>query len=148
MRINSARSIILAALAGLLACAGGGAGPSGAGDSDNTNNMVDVVGTYELKTFTTTAGGVTTDQLEAGADLTLTLNPDNTMTGQLVVPKNAGGTVAVVAMTGTWTLTGSTLRFEQNADTFVRQMPFEVTPNRLDGHATLKGTTFNVSLTR
>jgi hypothetical protein len=84
----------------------------------------------------------------AGADLSLTLRPDGTMTGQLVVPENAGRTVAVVAMTGTWTLTGSTLRFEQNADTFVRRMPFEVTPNRLDGEATLDGTSFNVSLTR
>jgi hypothetical protein len=100
MRIYSARSIIFAALAGLLACAGGGVGPSDAGDNDNTNNMVDVVGTYGLKAFTTTTSGVTTDQLEAGADLSLTLN--RTTRFASLVPRMPGDRYWV-AMTCTWT---------------------------------------------
>jgi hypothetical protein len=144
MRLNQTRFFILAALAGLLACAGGGAGPS---DTD-VPDTPDVTGTYGLKSFMTTTKGVSTDQLEAGADLILTLRPDGTTTGQLVEPVKPGETVSVLAMTGTWTLTGTTVRFEQDVDSYVRRLPFLAGPNRLDGEGTIDGRTFRVSLTR
>ena len=45
-------------------------------------------------------------------------------------------------------LTGDIVRFDQPADTFLRQIPFLAGPNRLDGEVTLDGTTYNVILTR
>jgi hypothetical protein len=96
----------------------------------------------------TTTNGVTTDQLAAGADLILTLRPDGTTSGQLAEPENPGGTRTVLAMIGTWTLTGTTVRFEQNVDSYVRRLPFLAGPSRLDGEATIGDTTFRVSLTR
>ena len=144
MRLHRTRFIILAAVAGLLACAAAGAG-AGAATGPSAS---DVAGAYFVKTFSTTTDGVTTDQLAAGATLTLTLRPDGTTTGHLFIPVHDRLPDLEADMAGTWTLTGDTVRFEQNADTFVRQLPFQIGPDRLDGEATIGPTTLHVSLTR
>jgi hypothetical protein len=108
-----------------------------------------VAGTYTATTFTTTSGTVTTDQLAAGASFTITLAPDRTTTGRLFVPgADEGGGDLDADMAGTWTLSGSTVEFAQTADTFVRDMPFIATRDRLQGEATFSGTTVRVTLTK
>lgn len=144
MRFNQARFIILAALAGLQACTAEGAG-AGAVTGPSVS---DIAGAYGLKTFSTTTNGVTTDQVAAGVTLTLTLRRDGTTTGRLFVPIHDREPNLEVDMTGTWTVTGDTVRFDQAADTFVRQTPFLVTPGRLEGEATISDTAIRVSLTR
>lgn len=111
----------------------------------NTN----VAGAYTATAFTTTTGGVLTNQLAAGASLTLNLAAGGTVTGRLFVPGGAeGGGNLDADMAGTWTLSGNTVEFEQGADTFVRDMEFAATENRLTGDATFSGTSVHVVLTK
>jgi hypothetical protein len=51
-------------------------------------------------------------------------------------------------MAGTWSLSGSTVTFSQQADTFVRNMSFQVAGNTLVGDDTFNGTRIQVTLTR
>ena len=108
-----------------------------------------VTGSYTATTFTTTSGGVTTDHLADGASFTITLRADGTTTGRLFIPGgDEGGGDLDADMAGTWTLTGSTVEFTQTADTFVRDMPFTASRNRLGGIATFSGTTIRVTLVK
>ena len=139
-RSRSARAatITFAALAGLLtaACGDDPASPEAptmavvAGEYDATDS-------FGALTFTTTADGQTTDWLAAGASLTLTLNADGTMDGRLFIPgvEEDGGDLDE-SMAGTWTLSGTTIDFQQDADTFVRDMPFTYTDGALSGDRT------------
>jgi hypothetical protein len=107
-----------------------------------------VAGAYTATAFTTTSG-VTTNRLGAGASLTLTLAAGGAVTGQLFVPGGAeGGGNLNADMAGTWTLAGSTVEFTQAADTFVRDMSFVASENRLTGDATFSGTTIHVVLSK
>ncbi|HYC49535.1 MAG TPA: hypothetical protein VEB19_00375 [Gemmatimonadaceae bacterium] len=103
-----------------------------------------VVGSYAATSFTTTQGGTTTDQLALGASLDLTLNANGTVTGELVAPFGSPSQ----DMAGTWTHTGNTVTFAQQADTFVRDMPFTVIGNTLVGDETFSGSRIQVTLTR
>lgn len=118
-------------------------------DDGFTPSVMDVAGSYTAAAFMSTNAGTTTDHLAGGASFTITLAEDGTTTGRLFVPGGAeGGGDLDADMTGTWTLAGRTLRFVQTADTFVRDMPFTVEPNRLRGEATFSGTTVRVTLGR
>ena len=130
---------MLLVIAGILACGDDGFSPS----------IENVAGDYTATSFTTTSGGVTTDLLDDGASLTLTLASNGATTGHLFVPgAGEGGGDLDADLTGTWTLTGSTVAFAQIADTFVRDMPFTAAENRLQGEATFAGTLVRVTLTK
>lgn len=134
-----ARILLGSLVASTLACGGETFSPTTA----------NIAGAYAATAFTTTTAGVTTNQLAAGAALTLTLAASGGVTGQLFVPGGAeGGGNLSEDLVGTWTLTGSTVQFAQSADTFVRDMPFIATENRLTGDATFSGTTIHVELTK
>ena len=65
------------------------------------------------------------DWLARGAFLDLTINADGVVEGQLFIPDGqANGTPLNADMFGSWSLKGSTVRFSQAADTFVRDMGF------------------------
>lgn len=131
---------LVPALAGLaIACGGDIFSPTTA----------NVAGTYAATTFTTTTAGVTTNQLAAGASLTITLAVNGTVTGQLFIP-GAGedGGNFIADMAGTWTLSGSTVDFAQTADSFVRDVSFIASENQLTGDATFSGTAIHLELTK
>lgn len=89
--------------------------------------LEDVLGAYTAVTMTTTTGGSTTDQLARGTTLDLTLNADGTTTGRLFVPdgREEGGDLdADLAGTFSYDADTGELSFEQEADTFVRDMVF------------------------
>ncbi|HUF28464.1 MAG TPA: hypothetical protein VMM18_15915 [Gemmatimonadaceae bacterium] len=93
-----------------------------------------VAGFYEATSFTMTSGDVTIDLIAAGASLTLEMLPQGTVSGRLLIPSSAQHPDAVDAdMAGTWRLEGSIVRFDQAADTFVRDMAFQATRGRLAG---------------
>lgn len=101
-----------------------------------TPSVANVAGDYTATTFTTTTDGATTDQLARGASLVLQLAPDRTVAGRLFVPNGAeGGGDFDETMAGTWTVTGDVVTFDQEADTFVRDMSFTASPRRLRGEA-------------
>lgn len=110
----------------------------------STPTSSDIVGVYAATTLTTTTSGVATDQLAAGASLTITINSDGTTTGRLVAP-DAGFDES---MAGTWTLSGNTVEFTQSADSFVRNMAFTASRNRLEGQKDFGGTVVRVIMTK
>ena len=99
-----------------------------------------VAGIYEATTFTVTSRVGTTDLLLAGATVDATLAPDGTTSGRLFVPGGAeDGSDLDEDLTGTWTLTGETVTFDQTADTFIRDAEFIAGRNTLTGEGTFSG---------
>jgi hypothetical protein len=93
-----------------------------------------VAGTYHATTFTFDGGSGATDLLAAGASVTVTLAPDGTTSGRMFVPGvGAQGGDLDADLAGTWTLSGTTVAFDHEADTFMRDTPFTATQSRLRG---------------
>ncbi len=120
-----------AALVLLLACGG----------SDSfTPTEETVAGTYEASEFTATTSIGTIDLLLAGATVDATLAPDGTTSGRLFVPGGEeDGSDLDEDLTGTWTLAGETVTFDQTADTFIRDAEFIAGRNTLTGEGTFSG---------
>jgi hypothetical protein len=144
MRYSSAG--LLAAGLALLACGGEG--------TPFSPTVETVAGSYQATTLTATQGSTTVNLLQGGGSLTLNLLEDGTTTGRLFVPGagETGGDLDV-DLIGTWTLTGSTVTFDQpNSDTFVRDMSFTAERNRIRGEETFTSTggdfTISVVLTK
>jgi hypothetical protein len=108
-----------------------------------------VAGTYQASAFTLTSGAGTTDLLAIGATVDATLAPDGTASGRLFVP-GAGedGGDLDEDLTGTWTLTGETVTFDQPAGTFIRDAQFIAGRNTLTGEGTFDGTTIFLQLVK
>jgi len=51
-------------------------------------------------------------------------------------------------LAGTWTLSGTTVRLQHAADTFLRDMPLTVAGNQLTGDATFSGVRVRLVLQR
>jgi hypothetical protein len=137
----SSRQILAAAGLALLACGEG---------TPFSPTVETVAGEYHATTLTTTQGTTTVDVLQGGGSLTLTLHADGTTTGRLFAP-GAGetGEDLDVDLAGAWTLTDSTVTFDQpNSDTFIRDMPFTAQRNRLRGEADFGGVAVRVVLTK
>ncbi len=105
---------------------------------DGFNPTVDeVAGTYQATTFTFDGGSGATDLLAMGASVTITLAPDGTTSGRILVPGvGAGGENLDANLAGTWTLRSTTVTFDQAADTFMRDVPFTAEPSRLRAQGT------------
>jgi hypothetical protein len=89
---------------------------------------------YGATRFNTIIEGQTTNWLAKGAVLQINLSADGTTTGRLLVPgMDEGGGDFDKDLAGRWSLKGDTVHFEQSADTFVRDMPFLVRGNTLQG---------------
>jgi len=102
-----------------------------------------IAGSYNATILTSTTGGVTTNHLSAGGSFTITLAANGTTTGHLFIP---GASALDADMVGTWTLVGNTVQFTQTADTFVRDMIFTASADRLRGGQAFGGTTVRVTL--
>ncbi|HEU4641144.1 MAG TPA: hypothetical protein VFS44_01730 [Gemmatimonadaceae bacterium] len=134
---GAVRVAAILALAALVASAGA------CGGSDSTGpSMLVVAGSYDADTFTTTEGGITTDQLSEGASAHLVLAEDGTADGRLVVPLEGIDD----SLTGRWTLEGSTVQLETPADVLLRSIPLQVRTNALVGDATFAGTSVHLVL--
>ena len=102
------------------------------GDDDNgfSPSVATVSGTYNASQFTATNSSGTFNLLSLGATVHVVLNPDGTTTGHLFVPDIGQEDGELDAdLTGTWTLTGSTVTFSQTADTFIRDVEFTASQN-------------------
>lgn len=108
-----------------------------------------VAGSYSAASFTATTTVGTLDLLALGASVAVTLTPGGTTTGRLFVPGGAeGGGDLDEDLTGTWALSGSTVTFNQTADTFIRDVQFTASRNQLSAEGTFNGQTIQLVLTK
>lgn len=132
------RGLLLGSIVGLAAC-----------DGPTLPTVDSVAGAYRATTFTVEQGGVTEDILAKGGLINLTLNRDGTTAGRLFAPGGGeDGSDFDADLTGTWSLTGTLVTFQHEADTFVRDVPFTVSDDRLSAEATFSGVTLRVVLTK
>lgn len=106
-----------------------------------------VAGSYTASSFTLSSSVGTTDLLALGSTVDLTLAVDGTTSGRLFVPGGAeDGSDLDVDLVGTWTLSGSTVTFDQTGDTFIPDVQFTAGRNRLSGEGTFSGTIIRLVL--
>lgn len=130
----------LALALGALACGG---------DDPFTPTMETVAGSYTATTFTLSSVVGEINLLAGGATVTINLASNGTTTGRLLVPDgNDDGSDLDADLTGTWSLTDSTVTFEQSADTFIPDVDFVASANRLTGEGTFSGGTLRLVLTK
>ena len=101
------------------------------GDDPTSPNPLN--GTYTATTLRVTPDGQPEiDILAEGGTLSLTLSGQNTVAGSLFIPASATGGEAFTAnMAGTVVRTGNTVRFDQDADNFVRDLTWTVSNGSL-----------------
>lgn len=101
--------------------------------NDSSTNSPPLAGTYQATVFRVAPNAQPTiDVLPQGGALTLTINADRSTTGSLNLPASVtGGSPLTASMAGTAVQTGATLRVQQAADTFVRDLTWTVTANAL-----------------
>lgn len=88
-----------------------------------------IVGNYEPSQWVTTGASGQTNQLLAGSTLTLALAGNGTTSGHLHIAASGGNAAVDADMTGTWSEADNKVTISQSADTFVRNMTFNVVPN-------------------
>lgn len=139
------RSLIGSMSALLLAVALGGCGD----DEAFSPTIETVAGNYSASAFTLTTAAGTVNLLAQGSEVTVTLAADGTTTGQLFVPggDEDGGDLDL-DLTGTWTLSGSTVTFDHDADTFIRDVEFIAGQNRLTAEGDFGDESIRLVLTK
>ena len=109
-----------------------------------------IVGNYVASQWVTTGGSGQTNQLLAGSTLYLALAGDGTTSGHLHVAASGANPVFDADMTGTWSEADNKVTISQSADTFVRDMTFNVVPNgsrwALSADQVLSGTRIQITL--
>ena len=138
--------VVVLAIMGTAAC-GENAAPEMPMENDPPE-IQEVAGSYSATVFTVTEGGTTTDLLAQGASIELLLKADGQTSGRLFVPGgNEDGSDLDADLTGTWSISGSSVTLAQTADTFLRDMTFVVgNDNSLEGEETFGSATVRVSL--
>ncbi len=124
-----------------------------AGCSDSTDPPASVSGNYVATELTVTDGGGATDLLAAGAEVTIVLTATGTTTGTMVVPAaySESGLDETYSLAGTYLYDANagTVTFDQAADTFLRDMTWEVSGSELHGTLVVEvGTTLTATLER
>ncbi|HEX3534053.1 MAG TPA: lipocalin family protein [Gemmatimonadaceae bacterium] len=117
------RPTILAAIPiALMACGSSTTAPSNS-----------VAGSYAPLVWVTVGGSGQTSELQVGSTLTLNLHSNGLVSGSLHLGATGSRPASDADMSGSWTLTGSTITISQSADTFVRNTSFEISPDPVRG---------------
>jgi UDP-N-acetylmuramyl tripeptide synthase len=110
-----------------------------------------IVGVYTATTFRATpTGAAEIDVLAQGGGLVISIGGSNATTGALTLPATITGTTTTqTSMAGTAVRTGNGVRFDQTADTFVRDLNWTIATNALSvTNQTVGGVTYTILLTR
>lgn len=119
--------------------------------SDNSDTTPQLAGTYVATTFVVTPSGQpAADILAAGGSLNITISASGVSSGTLGVPNGIYGGGTAGSMAGTATVTnGTQVTFAQNADTFVRDLPWTLSTANLSVTSQIvSGTAYTIVLTR
>lgn len=127
------------------ACSNNSTGP------DNQLTPAQVAGEYQSTTFTVQLPNGTFDILSLGGFINMTLTQNQTTTGRLFIPDTLGlgsedGGDFDMNLQGTYAISGKTITFQQNADTFVRDMTWTYDNGTLSGSDTFSEATITVTL--
>jgi hypothetical protein len=91
----------------------------------------------------------TTNLLDAGITISMTLSPGGVTTGLMFVPATVTGTADENHdLAGTYSLSGNTVRFSNMSPTFIRDVAFTVQGSTLRGTRIAGTTTLSATLTR
>lgn len=127
-------------LAGILA---------GVGACSDSTEPISLAGQYTATAFTSTLQGTTVDVLKGGASISITLTNSGTTSGRLFVPASlTGDSDFEASMDGTYTVSNGTITFQQDADTFFRDLTFTQAGNTLVGSGVFDGAVTSVVLTK
>lgn len=98
------------------------------GSDDLGPAPLDVAGSYSATVFTVVPDGMPSiDALAEGSTLSIVIAADNAVTGTLALPAAVTGDEAFQAnMAGTAVVDGTTVRFTQSADSFVRDLTWTI----------------------
>jgi hypothetical protein len=110
-----------------------------------------IAGVYSATTFRATpTGAAEIDVLAQGGSLIITIGGGNATTGALTLPATVTGTTTTqTSMAGTAVRTGNGIRFDQTADTFVRDLNWTLANNALSvTNQTVGGVTYTIVMTR
>ena len=123
--LASARLAVAVILSlGLLAC----------GDDGFSPTVENMAGSYTATTFTRTVGGTTTDQLDLGAEVTVDLDEDGTMTGRIFLPEAEGAkAISMRASLEPGPSKVGRSPSSRKPTAFVREMQFIAGENQLSG---------------
>ena len=109
-----------------------------------------LAGTYVATSFAL-SGDASEDVLAAGGSLNITFNAGGTTSGSLFVPaasSGSGGVDFTADMAGTFALANNSITLSQNADSFVRDLTWNVDGNQINGTGMFSGVTITVVLSR
>jgi hypothetical protein len=121
----------------------------GCGGDSFSPTVETVAGSYTAGSLTATSSAGTTDLLALGSTVDITLAADGTTSGRLFVPGGAAnGSDLDVDLVGTWTLSLSTVTFNQAGDTFIRDVRFAAGRNQLSGEGTFSGSVVRLVLNK
>jgi hypothetical protein len=101
------------------------------------------VGDYTAIQFVTTGSSGQRDELAAGSTLNLNLASNGTTSGHLHVAASASNPELDADMTGTWREDGNVVTVSQAADTFVKDMPFTLSNDPVNGWILVGDKSFN-----
>lgn len=120
-----------------------------AGCNETTAPSGDLAGSYSANLFRITASGESeVDVLAAGGVLEINIAEDNTTTGTLDIPGSITGAINA-SMAGTAVVSGSTVTFQQDVDTFMRDLSWARGNGRLTVYGqVVNGTTYRIALVR
>ena len=117
--------------------------------SPSTEPTQAVVGAYTATTLNVDDGARSVDVLAQGGSLTLSLAGDHSTTGRLFAPGGGdNGQDLEESLVGSWSQIGNTIRFSQNADTFVRDAAWITDGATLRTTYVQGGTIVNAILTK
>jgi hypothetical protein len=99
--------------------------------------------------LTTVEGGAPSDWLAEGGSIRLELRADGTTAGRIFIPEAAeeGGDFEA-DLAGGWSIAEGAVHLDHEADTFLRDMSFQVRGGRLEGSAEFSGLRVQVVLVR
>jgi hypothetical protein len=106
-------------------------------------------GSFGALSFTTVESSEVIDWLARRAEVTVTLHGAGTTSGRLFIPgADEDGGDLLVEFAGTWRTENGRVRFEDEADTFIRDMSFALVGGRLVGDDTFGGVRVSLTLVR
>jgi hypothetical protein len=110
------------------------------GEDTFSPTVESVAGSYTASSLTLVSSVGTTDLLALGSTVAISLDANGTTSGRLFVPGgDDDGSDLDVDLAGTWTLSGSTVTFNQTGDSFIRGVEFTAGPDQLNGEGEFSG---------